>query len=107
MIEQRLAHRVEMATTGWDCTCTPHPYGDGPEIDCPVHGIQACVIQELATERDRLQQALENLLGALSVWRPVQPRPDPTDCTSGYPEHIRRAWSDAIDVLEGRDMTDE
>ena len=47
MIEQRLAHRVEMATTGWDCTCTPHPDLDGPEIDCPVHGIQACVIQEL------------------------------------------------------------
>jgi hypothetical protein len=20
------------------CTCTPYPYGDGPEVDCPVHG---------------------------------------------------------------------
>lgn len=20
------------------CTCLPHPYGDGPEPDCPVHG---------------------------------------------------------------------
>jgi hypothetical protein len=20
------------------CTCVPHPYGDGPEIDCTVHG---------------------------------------------------------------------
>lgn len=20
------------------CTCAPYPYGDGPEVDCPVHG---------------------------------------------------------------------
>lgn len=21
-----------------ECSCLPHPYGDGPEEDCPVHG---------------------------------------------------------------------
>ena len=25
-------------TSDGDCTCLPHPYGDGPERDCPVHG---------------------------------------------------------------------
>ena len=57
----------------------------------------------VVAERDRYKVALENLLGALSVWRPVQPPPDPTDCTSGYPQFIRKSWFAAVDALdEGR-----
>jgi hypothetical protein len=30
--------RARRTATVTACTCTPHPYGDGPERDCPVHG---------------------------------------------------------------------
>ena len=49
-----------------------------------------------------LDKVVRGLCGALSVWRPVQPVPDPTDCSSGYPEFIRKAWSEAIDMLPER-----
>lgn len=55
------------------------------------------------TEMRRLRAvrtAAEHLCGALSVWRPVQPPPDPTDCSSGYPEWIRKAWTEVVDALE-------
>lgn len=31
------------------CICTPHPYGDGVEVDCPVHG-EAAPVYECGTE---------------------------------------------------------
>lgn len=58
----------------------------------------------LEAENERLRAALSNLLGALSLFRPVQPVPDPSDCSSGYPELVRKSWSDAIDVLGGEGL---
>lgn len=56
--EQGLARRIQMATTGWECSCTPYPAGDGPEIDCPVHGIQVGVIKDLVAEVQRFRNVL-------------------------------------------------
>lgn len=59
-------------------------------------------IDYLLGEVERLEKigtAARNLCGALSLWRPVQPVPEPRDCTSGYPESIQKAWLELADLI--------
>jgi hypothetical protein len=75
--QQGLAARLRMATTGWNCICTPYPDGDGPEIDCPVHGIQVCVIKELVAEVERLRAERYAYKFVVSIIAGGDPNGDP------------------------------